>query len=116
MRGMPTKDARGRGLAATLAAANCEPPVLVVANQATVGRLARAWLASFDEAGWLYRVRSCEGAATEAEIAALATEARSLGAETIAAIGDSDLHTAAKAAARTLESLRPDSIITFSEE
>jgi alcohol dehydrogenase class IV len=116
MSGMRPGDAAGRGLAATLAAANRAPPVLVVANQATVGRLARAWLESFDEAGWLYRVRSCGEASTEAEIAALVAEARGLGAETIVAIGDSALLTAAKAAATTIESLGPDSIVTFSEE
>jgi glycerol dehydrogenase-like iron-containing ADH family enzyme len=107
-------DRHGRGLARVLAAAGREPPVLVIADQDVVGRLARAWLESFDEVGWLYRVRSFGGVATEQEIAALAAEARSLGAKTIAAIGDSTLLMAAKAAAKTLESGGPVSIITFS--
>jgi glycerol dehydrogenase-like iron-containing ADH family enzyme len=107
-------DRRGRGLARVLAAAGREPPVLVIADQDVVGRLARVWLESFDEVGWLYRVRSFGGMATEQEIAALAAEARSLGAKSIAAIGDSTLLMAATAAAKTLESITPDSIITFS--
>lgn len=106
-------DRYGRGLAAALAAAGGRPPVLIVASQETVGRLALAWLASCDEAGWVYRVRSFGGQATDAEIAALAAEAQSLGAKTIAAIGDADLLMAAKAAAQTIESLDPDSSITF---
>lgn len=106
-------DRHGRGLAQALAAAGREPPVLIITDQGTLGRLARAWLESFDEAGWLYRVRSFGGAATAAEIMSLAAEARSLRARTIAAIGDSDLLMAAKAAAKTLDSSGPDPIITF---
>lgn len=107
-------DRHGRGLAGVLAAAGREPPVLIIADQDTVGRLAPAWLESFDEMGWLYRVRSFGGMATEQEVAALAAEARSLGAKSIAAIGASTLLMAATAAAKTVESLTPDSIITFS--
>ena len=93
-------DARyGRGLAEALAAAGHGPPVLVIADQDTVGRLAPAWFESFDEAGWLYRVRSFGGRANDAEIAALAAEARSLGAKSIAAVGDAGLSDAAVAAA-----------------
>ena len=111
----PDPDERyGRGLARNLAAVGAGPPVLVIADQHTVGQLAPTWLESFDEAGWLYRVRSCGGVTAAAEIAALAAEARSLGAKTIAAIGDSDLLMAAKAAAKTIESPGPVSIVTFS--
>ncbi|MDA1041111.1 MAG: hypothetical protein O3A37_12605 [Planctomycetota bacterium] len=94
----------GRGLAAALAAAGCVPPVLVIADSQTVGRLALAWLQSFDEAGWLYRVRSFGGRANDAEISALAAEAMSLRAKTIAAIGDATLQAAAKAAVETVDS------------
>lgn len=94
----------GRGLARALAAAGHGPPVLVIADQDTVARLAPAWLESFDGAGWLYRVRSFGGRATNAEIAALAAEARSLDAKTIVAIGDATLQAAAKATAETVDS------------
>lgn len=93
-----TNDPHGRGLARALAAAGHAPPVLVIADSGTVGRLALHWLESFDEAGWVYRVRSFGGVASEAEIQSLAAEARSLGAKTIAAIGSSALITAATAA------------------
>ena len=104
MSGGGAGDRSGRGLAEALAAAGHGPPVLVIADQDTVARLAPAWLESFDKAGWLYRVRSFGGRATDAEIAALAAEATSLGAKTIAAIGDATLQAAAKAAAETVDS------------
>jgi hypothetical protein len=103
-------DGHGRGLAHSVAAAGGKPPVLVIAAHETVGRLAPAWLESFDEAGWLYRVRSFGGLATDAEIAALAAEARSLSAHTIAAIGDADLTAAATAVVETIESQAANSI------
>lgn len=98
------QDRHGRGLAHAVAAAGGRPPVLVIATQETVGRLAPAWLESFDKAGWLYRVRSFGGRATAAENAALAAEARSLDAQTIVAIGDADLAAAATAVIETIES------------
>ena len=104
MSGGGAGDESGRGLAEALATAGHGPPVLVIADQGTVARLAPAWLDSFDEAGWLYRVRSFGCRATDAEIAALAAEAMSLGAKTIAAIGDATLQAAAKAAAETVDS------------
>lgn len=82
------EDSAGRQIAAAIAAAGHEPPVLVIAETTAVARLAIAWMHSFDEAGWLYRVRSFGGEATAHEIEAIAAEARSLGAKTIAAIGD----------------------------
>jgi hypothetical protein len=105
-------DRHGRGLAAAVAAAGGGPPVLVIATPETVGRLAPAWLESFDAAGWLYRVRSFGGLATAAEIAALAAEARSLGARAIAALGDADLAAAATAVIETIES-QPSSSISL---
>ncbi|MFM8634454.1 MAG: hypothetical protein ACKOEX_06550 [Planctomycetia bacterium] len=92
-------DSAGRGLAAAIAAAGYEPPVLVIAETTAVARLAVAWMHSFDEAGWLYRVRSFGGEATSHEIEAIAAEARSLGATTIAAIGDEAVIAACEAAA-----------------
>lgn len=80
----------GRGLAGALAAAGHEPPVLVIADSGTVGCLALAWLESFDEVGWHYRVRSCSGRGSAAEIESLAAEARSLHAKTIVALGDAE--------------------------
>jgi hypothetical protein len=103
-------DRHGRGLADAVAAAGGRPPVLVIATPDTVGRLAPAWLESFDEAGWLYRVRSFGGLETAAEIAALAAEARSLGAKTIAAIGDHELAAAATAVVEIIESQTSSSI------
>lgn len=98
MSGPNADETAGRGLAAALAAAGHEPPVLVVADTEGVGRLAPAWLAGFDALAWPYRVRVFSGRATPAEIAALAAEARSFGAKTIAAIGDDELIRVAEAA------------------
>lgn len=92
-------DSAGRQLAAAIAAAGHEPPVLVIAETTAVARLAVAWMHSFDEAGWLYRVRSFGGEATAHEIEAIAAEARSLGAKTIAAIGDEAIIAACEGAA-----------------
>lgn len=100
MSGPRADETAGRGLAAALAAAGHEPPVLVVAESATVGSLALAWCESFDEADWLYRVRVFGGRATANEIAALAAEARSLGARTIASIGGGESARAAEAVAK----------------
>ncbi len=86
---------RGRGLAGALAAAGHAPPVLVIADSGTVGRLALAWLESFDAVGWHYRVRSCCGRGSATEIESLAAEARSLGAKTIVALGDAAVAAAA---------------------
>jgi hypothetical protein len=55
-------------------------------------------------------VRSFGGLATAAEIAALAAEARSLGAKTIAAIGDNELAAAATAVVEIIESQTSSSI------
>jgi hypothetical protein len=92
------EDRHGRGLARALAAAGHEPPVLVIADSGTVGRLALAWLEAFDEVGWHYRVRSCCGRASAAEIESLAAEARSLEAKTIVALGDAAVIAAATTA------------------
>jgi hypothetical protein len=91
---------RGRGLAGALAAAGHAPPVLVIADSGTVGRLALAWLESFDAVGWHYRVRSCCGSGSATEIESLAAEARSLGAKTIVALGDAAVAAAAMASGR----------------
>lgn len=99
-----THDPQGTGLARAVAAAGHEPPVLVIADSGTVGRLALHWLEAFDEMGWHHRVRLFGGIASETEIVSLAAEARSLGARTIAAIGSPELITAATAACKTLES------------
>jgi glycerol dehydrogenase-like iron-containing ADH family enzyme len=90
---------RMRGLGAELLAAGLTPPVLMLADTATVAALAPTWLIAFDEVGWIYRVRVCGD--TSDDEAALAAEARSLSAGTIVGVGDERLReTAAAAAAR----------------
>ena len=82
-----------------------EPPALVVADNATIGRLAPAWAATFAALGWRHRVRLCEPRGEPIDhrmIAALVAEASGLGARTVVAAGGPGTVAAASAAAAAL--------------
>jgi glycerol dehydrogenase-like iron-containing ADH family enzyme len=84
--------------AAALVAAGLEGPVLVVADDDSIGRLAPAWAASFAAVGWVHRVVAGRDA-DPAEVESLAAEARSLKAATVIGTGGASVRAAARAAA-----------------
>lgn len=86
-------------LAAALRSAGHEGPVLIVADNASIGRHAIAWARSFATEGWKHRVRLSAGPADAHETEALAAELQSLGARTVVAAGDEATQAAARAAA-----------------
>ena len=86
-------------IAAQMQAVGLSGPVLVVAGNAAIARLAPLWAAAFAAAGWTHRVRLCGGESSRREIAALAAEADSLSARVIVAAGGGKTLDAARAAA-----------------
>jgi glycerol dehydrogenase-like iron-containing ADH family enzyme len=68
-------------------------PLLIVADNSAIASLAVAWNEKLSSSGWVYRVRLGEVAASlrSRETLAIASEARSLGATAIVAIGSEDL-------------------------
>lgn len=86
-------------LAAALRSAGHEGPVLIVADNATIGRHAPAWGRSFAAVGWKHRVRLSEGTADALATESLAAELQSLGARTLVAAGGEPTLAAARAAA-----------------
>ena len=86
-------------IAAQMQAVGLSGPVLVVAGNAAIARLAPLWAAAFAAAGWTHRVRLRGGESSRREIAALAAEADSLSARVIVAAGGGKTLDAARAAA-----------------
>jgi len=86
-------------IAAQMRAVGLSGPVLVVAGNSAIARLAPGWAAAFAAAGWTHRVRLCGGESSRREIAALAAEAASLSACVIVAAGGGKTLDAARAAA-----------------
>ena len=76
-------------------------PILVVADNDAIARLAPRWAGQFAAAGRLYRVRLA-GVPGDREIERLATEARSLEAVAIAAAGGEAVQSLAAAVATRL--------------
>lgn len=81
-----------------LRAAGLAGPVLVVADDEAVARLAPAWAEAFSAAGWLHRVLAA-GPGAVAEVAAIAAEAESLRAAALVAAGDAAVLAAVQQAA-----------------
>lgn len=91
-----------RRLGRSLVALGHLDPVLVVADNASIAAFAPAWAESFDEVGWLHRVRLfTAGRASDGHLA-IVDEARTLGARSIVAAGDEAVVAAASAAAAAL--------------
>ncbi|MCE9630411.1 MAG: glycerol dehydrogenase [Planctomycetia bacterium] len=88
-----------RRVADEMQAVGLSGPVLIVAGNAAITRLAPTWAAAFAEAGWLHRVRAFGGESSRREIEALAREAAALGAAVIVAAGGGKTLDAARAAA-----------------
>lgn len=86
-------------IAAQMRAVGLSGPVLVVAGNAAIARLAPTWAAAFAAAGWTHRVRLFGAESSRREIAALAAEAASLSARVIVAAGGGKALDAARAAA-----------------
>ncbi len=86
-------------LADEMRAVGLSGPVLVVAGNAAISRLAPTWAAAFTAAGWQHRVRAFGGESSRREIAALAREARSVDAAVIVGAGGGKTLDAARAAA-----------------
>lgn len=86
-------------IARQMQAAGLSGPVLVVAGNSAIARLAPVWAEAFAEAGWTHRVRLCGGESSRREIAALAAEAADLSARVIVAAGGGKTIDAARAAA-----------------
>ena len=76
-----------RQLGAEMVNVGLEGPVLLVAGPTPISRLATTWALAFDDVGMSHRVRLFGGESSRREIAAIAEEARSLGARTIVAAG-----------------------------
>jgi glycerol dehydrogenase len=99
----PLRYVQGEGVTSRLAVEmgvlGLADPVLVVGGPAAVAALAPVWAEAMAAAGWQHRVRSFGGECTAAEIAALAEEARSLGARSIVGAGGGKCLDAARAAA-----------------
>ncbi|MFM8414827.1 MAG: hypothetical protein ACKOCX_08885 [Planctomycetota bacterium] len=76
-------------------------PILVVADNEAIARLAPRWAEQFAAAGRLHRVRLA-GAPSDREIERLASEARSLAAVAIAAAGGDAARSLAQAVASRL--------------
>jgi len=89
-------------LGAEMVAVGLEGPALIVAGSTAVARLAPTWAASLDAVGIAFRVRLFGGESSRREIAAIAVEARSLGARTIVGAGGGKALDSARAAAAEL--------------
>lgn len=92
-----------RRLGRSLVALGHRDPVLVVADNASIAAFAPAWAESFDEVGWLHRVRLFTAGRSSDGRTAIVEEARSLGARSIVAAGDEAVVAAASAAAAALD-------------
>jgi glycerol dehydrogenase-like iron-containing ADH family enzyme len=96
-------------LAAALARAGHNGPILIVADNPAITRSGPAWAQAFATRGWLHRVRVSNGSlstgsdgndtALAAEAEALALEARTLQASVIVGVGGRSTCAAARAAA-----------------
>ncbi|NBW86821.1 MAG: iron-containing alcohol dehydrogenase [Planctomycetia bacterium] len=99
----PLRYVQGPGVSGQIAdqmrAVGLSGPVLVVAGNSAIGRLAPIWAAAFAAAGWTHRVRLCGGESSRREIATLAAEAAGLSARVIVAAGGGKTLDAARAAA-----------------
>lgn len=99
----PLRYVQGPGMSGQIAvqmrAVGLSGPVLVVAGNSAIARLAPVWAEAFAEAGWTHRVRLCGGESSRREIAALAAEAAGLSARVIVAAGGGKTLDAARAAA-----------------
>jgi len=91
-----------RRLGAEIVAVGLEGPVLIVAGATPIARLAPTWAAALDAVGMSHRVRLFGGESSRREIAAIAEEAKSLGARTIVAAGGGKVLDAARSAAAGL--------------
>lgn len=91
-----------RRLGRSLVALGHRDPVLVVADNTSIAAFAPAWAESFDEVGWLHRVRLFTAARSSDGRTAIVQEARSLGARSIVAAGGEAVVAAASAAAAAL--------------
>jgi glycerol dehydrogenase len=91
-----------RQLGAEMVNVGLEGPVLLVAGATPISRLATTWALAFDDVGMSHRVRLFGGESSRREIAAIAEEARSLGARTIVAAGGGKVLDAARSAAAAL--------------
>lgn len=80
-------------LAAAVAAVAQSGPVLVVADDAIVGRFATRWARDFAAAGRVHRVR------VGGDVVAISAEIRDLGATAVAGIGSAGLTAAVACAA-----------------
>jgi glycerol dehydrogenase len=102
----PLRYVQGAGaterLGAEMLAVGLQGPALFVAGNSAVGRLAPVWAKSLAGIGWMHRVWLFGGESSRREIAAIAAEARSLGAATIVAAGGGKVLDAARAAAAIL--------------
>jgi glycerol dehydrogenase-like iron-containing ADH family enzyme len=93
-------DSQDTALAASVAATAPAGPVLVVADNAAIGRCGPAWMRAFATAGRPHRVRLCDaGLADPQDVAAVLREAASLGAVVIVGAGDSQVVAVARRAA-----------------
>jgi glycerol dehydrogenase len=88
-----------RRLAAEMQAVGLSGPVLVVAGNAAITRLAPLWAASLADVGWEHRVLAFGGESSRGEIDAIAAEAAALGAGVIVGAGGGKTLDAARAAA-----------------
>lgn len=91
-----------RQLGAEMVNVGLEGPVLLVAGATPISRLATTWALAFDDVGMSHRVRLFGGESSRREIAAIAEEARSLGARAIVAAGGGKVLDAARSAAAAL--------------
>jgi glycerol dehydrogenase-like iron-containing ADH family enzyme len=98
----PSDPVRARHLAADVAAAGFAPPVLVVADHASITRSAVQWAESFVERGWPHRVLAFGGGAGHRDAEAIASEARSLSAAVIVGIGTNPVNDAVRRAAASM--------------
>jgi len=127
-------DDEAASLAAALARAGHDGPILIVADNPAITRSGPAWAQAFATRGWLHRVRVSTGSvstgsggddtALAAEAEALALEARTLQATVIVGVGGRFTCAAARAAAALAgvpalvppalptDSLSPDSLPT----
>jgi hypothetical protein len=100
---------RAATLSRTLVAAGHHGPLLIVADNAMIGRRSRIWADAFNGRGWVHRVRLSEGGDDPAEITALVREADGLGATAIIGSGGTSTRSAAaRAAARAGLPFFPD--------
>ncbi|MEI6505067.1 MAG: glycerol dehydrogenase [Planctomycetota bacterium] len=102
----PLRYVQGPGITHRLAdemqAVGLVGPVLIVAGNAAITRLAPTWAEAFAEAGWLHRVRLFGGESSRREIKSLGREAESLDAAVIVGAGGGKTLDAARAAAAAL--------------